>query len=368
VTAAAPGAGGSVAPGYAAVRTAFLAAATGACAFAAVVDGELVADLWAGPDWTADTTTVLYSGTKGVAATALLTLVERGELDLDAPVCRLWPEFAAAGKGAITVTDLLAHAAGLPAVERPLQREDLGHPAALAAALAAQTPMLPAGAVSYHAVTWGWLAGELALRATGRTLGAIVRERLAEPFGLELGIGLRPDDPLAQRLLRTRPAPGYRLTAFMVDAPDPRLTLVYGNPPLAIDGWCDADLLAIEAPAVNGAATARAMALLYGRIARGDVLAPETVQRGRQVARAGPDALTGRSLRYGPSGYELHGTPSELGPDPDAFGHTGAGGGSHGAWPALRTGFSFLTADLHSQDADRRAASVLAALHAAVRR
>ena len=227
--------------------------------------------------------------------------------------------------------------------------------------------MLPAGAVAYHAVTWGWLAGELALRATGRTLGAIVRERLAEPFGLELGIGLRPDDPLVQRLLRTRPAPGYRLTAFIADAPDPRLNLVYANPPLAIDAWCDADLLAIEAPAVNGVATARAMALLYGRIARGDVLTPETVQRGRKVARAGPDALTGRALRYGPSGYELHGTPSELGPVSDAFGHTGAGGGSHGAWPALRTGFSFLTADLRSQDADRRVTSVLAALHGAVR-
>jgi CubicO group peptidase (beta-lactamase class C family) len=226
--------------------------------------------------------------------------------------------------------------------------------------------MLPAGAVAYHAVTWGWLAGELALRATGRTLGTIMRERLAEPLGLELGIGLRQADPLAQRLLRPQPAPGYRLSAFMADAPDPRLTLVYANPPLAIDSWCDPDLLAIEAPAVNGVATARAMALLYGRIACGDLLAPETVRRGCGVARAGPDALTGRPLRYGPAGYELHGTPSELGPAPDAFGHTGAGGGSHGAWPALRIGFSFLTADLRSQDADRRAASVLAALHTAV--
>ena len=368
MTAVEAGAGGSVAPGFEAVRAAFLQAAGAApCAFAAVVDGALVADLWAGAGWEAATTTVLYSGTKGVAATALLTLVERGELDLDAPVCRLWPEFAASGKSALTVTDVLAHAAGLPAVEPPLRREDLGEQAQLAAALAAQAPMLPAGAVAYHAVTWGWLAAELVLRATGRTLGAIVRERLADPLGLELGIGLRPGDPAARSLLRTRPAAGYRLSAFMADAPDPRLTLVYANPPLAIDSWCDADLLAIEAPAVNGVATARAMALLYGRIAGGGVLAPETVRRGREVARAGPDALTGRPLRYGPTGYELHGTPSELGPAADAFGHTGAGGGSHGAWPALRTGFSFLTADLRSQDADRRAASVLAALHAAVR-
>ena len=367
MTAAGLGAGDSVAPGYEAVRAAFLTASGGApCAFAAAVNGELVADLWAGDGWAAGTATVLYSGTKGVAATALLTLVERGELDLDEPVCRLWPEFAASGKGAITVTDLLAHGAGLPAVERPLQREDLGRPRSIAEALAAQAPMLPAGAVSYHAVTWGWLAGELALRAAGRTIGTIVRERLAEPLGLELAIGLRTDDRLAQRLLRPRPAPGYRLSAFTADEPDPRLTLVYANPPLPIDSWCDPDLLQIEAPAVNGVATARAMALLYGRIACGGVLAPQTLDRGRRVARAGPDALTGRPLRYGPTGYELHGTPSVLGPAADAFGHTGAGGGSHGAWPSLRTGFSFLTADLRSQEADSRAASVLAALHTAV--
>jgi CubicO group peptidase (beta-lactamase class C family) len=281
-------------------------------------------------------------------------------------VGRLWPEFAAAGKGAITVTDLLAHAAGLPAVERPLARADLRHPRAIAEALAAQAPMLPAGALSYHAVTWGWLAGELALRATGKTLGAIVRERLAEPLGLDLRIGLPAGDPLAPRLLRPRPAPGYRLSAFTSAEPDPRLTLVYGNPPLQIDSWCDPDLLRIEAPAVNGVATARATALLSGRIACGALLAPQ-IDRGREPARAGADALTGRPLRYGPTGYELHGTPSVLGPAADAFGHTGAGGGSHGAWPSLRTGFSFLTADLRSAEGDTRAASVLDALFVAVR-
>ena len=194
-----------------------------------------------------------------------------------------------------------------------------------------------------------------------------MHERLAEPLGLDLRIGLPAHDPLARRLLRPRPAPGYRLSAFMADEPDPRLNLVYANPPLDIDSWCDPDLLEIEAPAVNGVATARAMALLYGRIACGALLAPQTVDRGREPARAGADALTGRPLRYGPTGYELHGTPSVLGRAADAFGHTGAGGGSHGAWPSLRTGFSFLTADLHSAEGDTRAAFVLDALLAAVR-
>ena len=104
-----------------------------------------MADLWTGEGWAAGTATLLYSGTKGVAATVMLMLVERGELDLDEPVRRLWPEFAAAGKGAITVTDLLAHAAGLPAVERPLRREDLGRPRAIAGGARRPGSMLPRG-------------------------------------------------------------------------------------------------------------------------------------------------------------------------------------------------------------------------------
>ena len=364
-----PGTGvvsGAVAPGYEAVRKAFAAAADGSpCAFAAWVDGRLACDLYAGC-FGPESATVLYSGTKGVAATALLLLVEDGVLDLDTPVAALWPEFAAAGKSRITVATLLAHAAGLPAVERPLERSDLADPRALGAALAAQAPLLEPGVPSYHAVTWGWLASELALRAGGSTLGRVIRDRLAGPLGLDLQLGVAPTDPVAARLVRPRLASGYRLTAFMAEDPDPRLELVYGNPRFAIDSWADPDLLAIEAPAVNGVATARAMATLYGEIACGRVLRPDTVARASQPAAEGDDPLTGRLLRYGPSGYELAGTPSELGPATDAIGHTGAGGGSHGAWPALRTGFSFLPAELRSQDADRRAADVLAALHGVV--
>ena len=354
---------GVVEPGYEPVREAFAASADGsACAFAACVDGRLVCDLHAG-GFGPDAATVLYSGTKGVAATALLLLVEDGALVLDAPVAEVWPEFAAAGKSAITVATLLAHAAGLPAVERPLDRRDLGEPRALAAELAVQAPMFPPGVPSYHAVTWGWLAAELAFRAYGTTLGAVIRDRLAEPLALDLRLGLPAGDPLVSRLVRPRLAPDYRLTAFMADELDPRLERVYGNPPFPFDAWADPDLRSLEAPAVNGVATARALATLYGALACGRILRPETRARAGRTAAEGNDPLTGRRLRYGPSGYELAGTPSELGPAEDAIGHTGAGGGSHGAWPGLHTGFSFLPAELRSQDADRRAADVLAALH-----
>src|SRR6185437_6200519 len=137
---------------------------------------------------------------------------------------------------------------------------DLAGAQSLAAALAAQAPMFPPGVPSYHAVTWGWLAGEVALRACGRPLGA------------DLRLGLPAGDPLAARLVRPRRAPDYRLTAFMAEEPDPRLERVYGNPPVPIDAWADPDLQSIEAPAVNGVATARAMATLYGAVACGRVL------------------------------------------------------------------------------------------------
>ena len=356
----------AVAPGYEPVAQVFArVAGTDACAFAAEVDGVRVCDLGAG-GFGPDTPTVLYSGTKGVVATVLLMLAERGAISLDAPARELWPELAANGKDALSVTDVLAHSAGLPAVERVLGRADLGRPRFLAAELAGQAPMVAPGRPCYHAVTWGWLAGEVVLRAAEATVGALVRRLIAAPLGLDLRIGLERDDPLARRLARPQAAPGYRLSAFIADDPDPRLQLVYGNPPLAIGDWADPDLVAIEAPAVNGVATARSMASLYGALARAELVGLETIATGSAPAREGADPLTGRPLRYGPTGYELAGTPSPLGPVAGAIGHTGAGGGAHGAWPSLRTGFSFLPATLRSQDADTRAEELLAALHAAV--
>jgi CubicO group peptidase (beta-lactamase class C family) len=358
--------GARVAPGFEAVGEAFArVAGSDACAFAAEVDGMRVCDL-ANADFGPDAATVLYSGTKGVVATLVLLLAERGVLPLEAPAAELWPEFAVRGKDATTVAQVLAHAAGLPAVERPLERADLARPRFLAGELAGQAPMVAPGRPCYHALTWGWLAGELILRATGRTAGALVAELLAGPRGLDLRLGMRPDDPLAARLVRPRPEPGYRLSAFTAPEPDPRLQLVYANPPLAVDDWADPDLATVEAPAVNAVATARSMAALYGGLARGELVSLETIATGSAPASEGRDPLTGRPLRYGPTGYELAGTPSPLGPAADAVGHTGAGGGTHGAWPSLRTGFSFLPATMRTQQGDTRAEELLAALHAVV--
>ncbi|MDX6494565.1 MAG: hypothetical protein QOE17_551, partial [Gaiellales bacterium] len=179
---------------------------------------------------------------------------------------------------------------------------------------------------------------------------------------LDLRIGLQGDAEAAGRLARLRRAPGYELSALAVDDPDPRLELVYRNPPLGDfvdgEGWLEPPV-----PGVNGIATARAMATLYGALVAGKLIAAPTLAAGLETAAAGDDPLSGRPLRFGPTGYELSGTPSELGPPADAFGHTGAGGSSHGGWPALRTGFSFVTSELRREDLDQRSETLFATLH-----
>jgi CubicO group peptidase (beta-lactamase class C family) len=367
---------GAVAPGYERVREAFTAdladRGDGGAALAAMVDGRPVVDLWgglrddlAGDAWRDDTVAVLFSGSKGVMATLLLLAAERGQIELDAPAARCWPEFAAAGKAGFTVAQVAAHAAGLPGLERPVTAAELAHPHDLAAALAAQAPLTEPGRPCYHALTHGWLVGELLYRADGREPGVLVAEELAGPLGLDLRLGIPAGDGWHARRAHLRRAPGYRLSAFLADDPDPRLELVYGNPPLAGEAWNDPALLEPAVPAVNALATARAMAALYGRLVTG-LASPAALAAATRPASQGDDPLSGRPLRFGPTGFELAGTPSALGPPADAFGHTGAGGSSHGGWPSLRTGFSYLTADLRSEPEDGRAAELLAALHQAV--
>ena len=378
MTGGGPAVRGTVAPGFEPVRKAFASnlgdRGDGGCALAAVRDGRTVVDLWggsadgAGRDWEADTAAVVFSGSKGVVATLLLVLVDRGLLDPRARVGEVWPEFATAGKEEVTLAMLFAHAGGVPGVAEPLTVDDLADPPRIARAVAAQAPLVDPGTPSYHAITYGWLAAEVVRRLDGRSVGRLLADELAEPLGLDLAIGVGPDHPLASRRATLRLAPDYRLSAYLDDDPDPRLALVYGNPPLQIASWNDPPLLAIEAPAVNAVATARALAGLYGQlVARDDPLvSPGSLRLAGSEASAGDDPLSGRPLRFGPTGYELAGTPSELGPPADALGHTGTGGTSHGAWPSLRTGFSYVTADLRPENADGRAGALLAALHEAV--
>lgn len=373
---------GHVDAGFEPVAEAFALAVppgSSGAALAAVVNGKTVLDVWAGTrdddgaPWQEDTAAVVFSGTKGLVAAAVLLLYDRGLLAPAWPVSRVWPEFARAGKEFVTVGDVLAHTAGVPGLSLQLTMADLADSERIFAALADQEPITPVGAPSYHARTYGWLVDALVRRTDGRSVAKFLADEIAEPLGLNAWIGV-PDEAL-DRVASIRRAPDYRLSAYADPgaggSPDPRLDLVYGNPSITDLDWNSREVLQLEIPAANGVATARSMARLYGCLAAGGsidgqrLFQPATIAAAATERSLGPDPLSGRLLRFG-TGFELAGTPSALGPAPDAFGHTGAGGSSHGAWPGLATGFSLVVSQLQTESTDGRARSVLAALYAAV--
>lgn len=196
---------GTVAEGFEPVREAFVrnfeVLGDRGAAVAVYRDGRLVVDLWAGTkdvDGTADsapwergTAQIVRSATKGVAAAALLLLHQRGLLDLDAPVGEYWPEFKAVGKERVLVRHVLSHRAGLPVLDRPLTPEEALDPLRGAEAVARQDLVWEPGTDhGYHALTYGWLLGELVRRVTGRGVGEWIAEEIAGPVGADLWVGL----------------------------------------------------------------------------------------------------------------------------------------------------------------------------------
>jgi CubicO group peptidase (beta-lactamase class C family) len=367
---------GRVAAGFERVADAFAEAVGDAgAAFAATLDGEPVVDVWAGDAdrtgtaWREDTIVLVFSGTKGLVATCLLLLIERGALDLGEPVAAYWPEFADAGKEGVLVRHVVAHEAGLPGLLPPASAADLLDGEGMAARLARAAPFWPPGSrLAYHALTFGWLAAELVRRVDGRSLGAFFAEEVAEPLGLELWIGLPPEHE--PRVAELRRADGYGVS--VVGEPDPLLPALYGG---LLDRfvWNDAAYHGAEIPAANAIGTARSLARLYGCLARGGeldgvrLLAAETVALGRTELSRGPCAITRRPYAFG-VGFELQTELGTFGPPVDAFGHTGSGGSRHGAWQELRVGWSYAMNELRNEEGDDRARRILAALEEAVRR
>jgi len=222
---------GTCQPRFDAVREAFAANfAAGrevGATFAATLGGELVVDLWAGDadaartrPWAQDTIVNVFSTTKAVTALCAHMLVDRGLLDVDAPVARYWPEFAAHGKEAITPRHLLSHTAGLAAIRKRLTREAFYDWPAMTAALADETPWWePGTANGYHALTYGYLVGELVRRIDGRTIGKFLREEVTTPLDIDFHIGLPASEdarvaemvpPTAAKPLRPRRRRGSR--------------------------------------------------------------------------------------------------------------------------------------------------------------
>lgn len=366
---------GNVADGFERVADELAAAVPGpGAAFAAVLEGELVVDVWsgsadeAGTPWREDTMVMVFSGTKGLVAVCLLLLVERGLLSLDAPVSRYWPEFSAGGKERVLVRHVVSHEAGLPGLLPPVSASEILDGRRMADRLASATPVWAPGThLAYHALTFGWLCAELVRRIDGRSLGAFFADEVARPLGLDLWIGLPPE--LEHRVAVLRRADGYGVTV-LGEEPEPLLSALYGCL-LDTFAWNDAAWHRAEIPAANAIGTARSMARLYGCLAAGGeldgrrLLSPETVRLGRAELSRGACAVTRRPYAFG-VGFELQTELGALGPPPNAFGHTGSGGSRHGAWPDCRVGFSFAMRELRSEESDDRGRRILGALHEAV--
>jgi CubicO group peptidase (beta-lactamase class C family) len=314
--------------------------------------------------WQPDTIQLVHSGTKGLVATCLLILVERGLLDLDAPVSRYWPEFAAEGKGAITVAQVASHMAALPGLRDGFTADDLLDPVRMSARTAAEAPFWKPGTrIAYHALTYGWLCDGLVRRVDGRSVGGFFSDEIAGRLGLDLWIGL----PEAEegRVAPLVPTADYGIT-YLGDGPEPLLEAVYGGI-LGGVGWNEPAFHRVEIPGANAIGDARSLARLYACLAQGGeldgirLLSEETVRRGHAELSRGVCAITRRPYAFA-VGYELQTELMRFGPPRTAFGHTGSGGSTHGCWPEERVGFSFAPTVMWPEARDDRGARLLAAL------
>ncbi|MGV9313385.1 serine hydrolase domain-containing protein [Streptomyces sp. NPDC003691] len=331
--------------------------------------------------WAVDTAQIVRSATKGVAAAVVLLLHQRGQIDLDAPVGTYWPEFKAAGKERVLVRHLLAHRAGLPALDRPLTPAQAIDGSSGPAALAAQAPVWRPGTDhGYHAQTYGWLLAELVPRVTGRSIGRWVAEEIARPLGLDFWIGLPAEE--AHRVGRIGPVeePPPVRSGGLALRPKRSVAEAYRDPgsltrrafgvvdPLPDEN--DPAYRAAELPASGGISTARALARFYastiGAVDGGPRLfAPATLTLARTEESAGPDRVLVVPTRFG-LGFMLHGPAAPL-LGPGSFGHPGRGGSLGFADPESGVAFGYVTNALRrGVTADPRAQALIRAVRSAL--
>jgi len=377
-----PGVHGFVARGFEPVREEFArnfaerGEIGGACCV--YLRGEPVVDLHGGiadavtqRPWQADTLQLVFSATKGVTATCVLMLVERGAIDLDAPVARYWPEFAANGKSAIPVRWLLSHRAGLAAIEGTFTLDEALSWDPVVTALAAQAPLWEPGTRhGYHLRSYGWLLGELVRRVDGRTVGRFLADEIAGPLGLDLWIGLpAAQEPRVSRIVPPAPPPpDVQEMMARLFAPDTVAGRAFSGPSNLFhydDMWNRRALHAAELPSSNGIATARALARLYaalvGKVDGIRLLRPETVAAACTTQSEGGDAVLYLPTRFG-LGFML---PPALCPSAggSAFGHPGAGGSLALGDRAHGVGFAYVMNRMSLATAgDPRADRLVAAL------
>lgn len=347
---------------FEAVREAFSALFDGTqqrgAALCVQIAGETVVDLWAGVAdnqgdhvWHSDTLVNLFSCTKTFTAVAALQLVEEGKLELDEPVARVWPEFAANGKAAITLRQLLCHRAGLPAIRRALAAEALYDWDIMTAALAAEEPWWKPGTdQGYAAMTYGWLVGELLRRVDGCGPGVSIIRRTAEPLGLDFHVGL--DNADAHRvayLTRTKndfgDAAAQRLFKTLMSEPGAVSTRAFNNPPSIMSSGNKPEWRRMAQPAANGHGNARSLAGFYAGLLQGKLLDESLLREMTREHSAGADRTLLAVTRFGLGCWldQPQVANATFGMGAQAFGHPGAGGCVGFADPDRQLAFGFVT-------------------------
>ncbi|MFE2024081.1 serine hydrolase domain-containing protein [Streptomyces hygroscopicus] len=274
------------------------------------IDGERVVDLWGGhrdvartAAWEEDTLTNVWSITKTVTSLAALMLVDRGELEVYAPVARYWPEFAAGGKRDVEVRHLLSHTSGVSGLEQPATVEDLYDTRGAAARMAAQTPWWKPGTASgYHVMNYGHLIGELVHRITGRSLRQFVAEEIARPLGADFQIGAAEAD--WTRVADIVPPPPLPLDPAALGTAHPAYKTLTGPAVAAATAntpaWRAADI-----GAANGHGNARSVARILSALARGGqvdgirLLGEKTIDLVFDVQADGVDLVNALPSRWG---------------------------------------------------------------------
>ena len=337
---------------------------------ALTVGGQKVVDLWGGiadpktnAPWKKDTVGIVFSCTKGATALCAHMLASRGRLDLDAPVTELWPAFGQHGKERVTTRMMLDHSAGVPALREKMKDDGPYDWAYMTDRLAAEEPFwVPGTRNGYHGMTFGWTAGEMVRRASGKSLGAFFQDEIAKPLGLEFWIGL-PEaiEPRVAPMIPYIYKANEAKTPFMVDLAknreSPASLFFFNVGALRGGGINSRESHAAEIGAANGITNARGLAGMYAPLAQGGgkLVDAKTLARMAEVSMATHDDAT---LRI-PTRFALGFMKSMdnrrrsmgaqiFGPDIDsvimssaAFGHVGAGGSLGFADPVAGLSFGY---------------------------
>jgi CubicO group peptidase (beta-lactamase class C family) len=366
--------GGFVEAGFEGVRDAFAAAATrpGGAAFAAYLDGRPVVDLWLGGAapgrlWQQDTPAVTMSAIKGVTALAGHICVDRGLLDLDAPVAEYWPQFAAGGKERVLVRHVFSHTSGVTTVPGYLdfmrpdgtgwERED-----EIMRRIATATPLWEPGTkATYHALTYGWMMDEFVRRVTGSSMRDVIRDEIATPLGIDIRLGAPAGDQLGERRARVINPPAateatperlaFERDFTSAETPLGQSLLATGTSNLIVElerFMNEGPGIAVPLSGTNGISTARDLACMYQLLAQGGeldgvrLLSESVVQNASAVEFEGTSEFWGTPARWALGFHLSPNMGASFGRDGAGFGHPGQGGQYGWADPSRGLSFAYL--------------------------